>query len=212
MNKLALGVALLGLLVAFRSEAEPLPPNQQPMYGGIEKTEAMKKADEDFFATVANMGHTRESGSKKSVDLGWQYFFRGDVATAIQRFNQAWLLNPENGDAYHGFAVVTAQRSGPPAEAEKYFRMAASKPGIGATALVDFARFLNMLGRYDEAIEQGQAALAASPKAQNARMQISYAFVSKRDAAQACHWAKQAKENGDRVDPPDYLETVCRDR
>ncbi len=145
-----------------------------------------------------------------SVELGWKYFFKGDVASAMTRFNQAWLLNPENGDAFHGFAVVTAQRGGPPQEAEKYFKIAASKPGVGSTALVDYARLLNMLGRHDEAISQGQGALAISPKARNASLQISYAYISKKDAAHACEWARKAKDNGDALDPPNYLDMVCR--
>lgn len=205
-----MAIALLCLVFAGSGEAqESLPVNQQPMYGGVEKTEAMKEADEQFLSRVAGMGYTREAGSRKSVDLGWRYLFDGDATSAMTRFNQAWLQNPENGDAYHGFAVVTAQRGGPPEEVEKYFKLAAAKPGVGATALVDYARFLNMLGRHDEAIAQGRNALAVSPAARNARIQISYAYISLEDAAQACDWGRQARDNGDHIEPPDYLATVC---
>lgn len=209
MRKIITAVAVVAGLMAFRAEADPLPLNQQPMYGGQEKTEAMRKADEEFLTKITSMGYSRESGSKKSVELGWQYFFKGDVATAMMRFNQAWFLNPENGDVYHGFAVATAQRGGPMQDAEKYFRVAVSKLGVNPTAYVDYARLLNMQGRFDDAIAQGQSALAAASKVPNARAQISYAYYSKKEAGQACRWGRQAKENGDAIDPPNYVEVIC---
>lgn len=209
MRRLAVLVLLFCLSVVARGEAQSLPVNEQPMYGGVEKTEAMKEADAAFLAEIAAMGHTREEGARNSVELGWRYFFQGEVATAMKRFNQAWLQDPENGDAYHGFAVVTAERGEPPEEAEKYFRLAVSKPGVGATAFVDYARLLNLLGRHDEAIAQGEKALAVSPTAENARLQISYAYMAKADAARACEWGRLAKDNGDRIGSPDYLEMAC---
>jgi tetratricopeptide (TPR) repeat protein len=209
VRKVIAAVAVIAGLLAFQVAADPLPLNQQPMYGGQEKTEAMGKADEEFLAKITSMGFTRESGSKKSVELGWQYFFKGDVTTAMMRFNQAWFLNAENGDAYHGFAVVTAQRGGPMQEVEKYFKMALTKPGVTPTAYVDYARLLNMQGRHDDAIAQGQNAISVAPKVRNARAQISYAYYSKKDAGQACRWGRQAKENGDAIDPPNYVETIC---
>lgn len=209
VRKVVTAIMVVTGVMAFRAEADPLPINLQPMYGGQEKTETMKKSDEEFLAQNASMGYTRESGSKKCVELGWQYFFKGDVDTAMKRFNQAWLLNHDNGDAYHGFAVITAQRGGSAQEVEKYFRMALTKPEVTPTAYSDYARLLNMQGRHDEAIAQGQTALAVSPKARNARAQISYAYYSKKDAGQACRWGRQAKENGDAIDPPNYLAVIC---
>lgn len=208
MRKSAVIIALLSLLVALPCRADSLPVNQQPMYGGVEKTEAMKRADQDFLSSVAKMGYSKEAGSEKSVALGWQYFSKGDVTTAMTRFNQAWLQNPENGNAFHGFAVVTAQR-GALAESEKYFKMAVSKPGVQVTAFVDYAHLLNMKGSFDEAIVQAKKALLLSPTARNARIQISYSFLSKREPAPACDWARQAKANGDDIIPPDYVEAVC---
>ncbi|MBF0462282.1 MAG: hypothetical protein HQL87_12905 [Magnetococcales bacterium] len=210
MRSVVVVVAVIVGLISFRVDAGPTPLNQQPMYGGREKNEDLKRSDETFLTGIMLQGYTKESGSKEVVDLGWKYFFKGDVATAMQRFNQAWLLNPENGDVYHGFAVVTAQRGGPMQEAEKYFQMAIAKPGVTPTAFADYARLLNMQGRFDDAIAQGQKALAVDSKAHNACIQISYAYLSQKDIAQACGWARRAKENGDIIDPPNYVEFVCK--
>jgi tetratricopeptide (TPR) repeat protein len=194
----------------FTCRAQSLPINQLPMYGGLPKTEAMKKADEEYIANETRGGQTREAASKSAVLRGWQYFSQGDLATAMKRFNQAWLLNSESGEAFHGFAVVTAQRGGTYQEAEKYFKVAISKPRVWPNAFVDYARLLNLMGRFDEAIAQGKRALAISSKAQNARLQISFAYSNKKDDSQACDWGRQAKENGDLFNEPDYLDKVCR--
>lgn len=206
MRRVLASVTIAAALTAF---SKPLPVDQQPMYGGQERTEAMKKADDEFLEKVASMGYTRESGSAKSVELGWQYFFKGDIATAMRRFNQAWLLNSENGDVYHGFAVVTAERGGSLQEAERYFRMALTKAGVDPYVYVDYARLLNVHGRFDDALVQGQNAIAADPRTRNARIQISYSYYSKKDASNACYWGRQAKEHGDVIDPPNYVEGIC---
>jgi tetratricopeptide (TPR) repeat protein len=209
MPKLTAIAAFLAMICFAPAKADPLPVNQQPMYGGVEKTNAMKRADAEFIARIESMGVTRAEGARKIIDNAWAYFFKGDVASAMSRFNQAWLLDPENGDAYHGFAVVMAQRGEPAAAAEKFFRIAISKPKVGPTAYVDYARFLSLEGRFDESLAQGQKALAISPTARNARAQISYAYMSKKDPVRACIWAKQAKDNGDALEPG-YLEAVCQ--
>jgi tetratricopeptide (TPR) repeat protein len=210
MRKLRFALFVLGIFAASLSEAaEPLPINERPMYGGIEKNDAMKQADQKMIAEVLRAGETRDSAAKHGIMRGWEAFSKGDVSTAIKRFNQAWLLNPENGDAYHGFALVTARRGGAPAEIEKYFRLAVSKPGVAVPAIVDYARFLNMSSRPQEAEAQARKALAVAPNAANARAQISYSYLNRRDARRACEWARQAKQNGDALEAG-YLENACR--
>lgn len=208
LKAISIGVFLV-TVVLVPAGAEPLPVNQRPMYGGIEKTEAMKKADAEFIAKIESMGVTREEGAERVINNAWVYFFRRDLPGAMSRFNQAWLLDPENGDAYHGFAVVMAERGDPAAEVEKYFRMATAKPKVGPTAFVDYARFLSIQGRFDESLVHGKKALEISSTARNARSQISYAYMSKHDVANACAWAKAAKANGDALDPG-YFEAACR--
>ena len=208
-SPLILAVLISALMGIVPVRAEPLPVNQRPMYGGVEKTPAMNQADAAFIAEVLGKGYTREAGSDLSVKNGWEYFFKGDLAHAMARFNQAWLLDPENGKAYHGFAVVMAQRGDPPAEAETYFRLAISKVRSEAAAHVDYARFLSLQGRFDESLDQGRQALKMQPTARNARAQIAYATLSKRDPVAACVWARQAKENGDDLEAG-FLESVCQ--
>ena len=125
------------------------PPNQQPMYGGIQKTAEMKKADEEYIHRVLAMGYTRQSGARAAVELGFKYFSKGDFATAMKRFNQAWLLDPTLGDTYHGFALVLIERDGNDWGAEQLFRKALSIPNTWVGAYSDYGRFLILQQRYE---------------------------------------------------------------
>jgi Tfp pilus assembly protein PilF len=182
-----------------------------PMYGGALKTSEQKAADEELIRRTMAMGYTREQGSDKSVELGWKYFAQGDLATAMKRFNQAWLLNPENGNAFHGFAVVAAQRGGNTLEAERLFKQAIAKPNVTTTAFVDYARFLNMNGRFNEAVNFANQALTRKQDTPNARSQISYSYFSMMDYERACIWARKAVENQDHLET-NYLPKVCGNR
>jgi Tfp pilus assembly protein PilF len=44
--------------------------------------------------------------AKSAVELGWRYFSKGDPDTALKRFNQALILDPNFAPAYFGIAYV----------------------------------------------------------------------------------------------------------
>lgn len=47
------------------------------------------------------------AASKKMTELGFRYLYeRGDLVTAMRRFNQAYLLNTSNADIYYGYGTV----------------------------------------------------------------------------------------------------------
>lgn len=77
-----------------------------PEYGHKAKSPGQKKADQEFIKTVLTQDGSLEKGSEKYVEIGFQYFRRGDLRHAMYRFNQAWLLNPKNPSVYWGFGSV----------------------------------------------------------------------------------------------------------
>ena len=78
-----------------------------PKYGNAEKTEDEKKADKDFIAKATEQfGGDLKAASKHMIGLGFNYLYKGDIKTAMYRFNQAWLLDPKNTDTYWGFGVI----------------------------------------------------------------------------------------------------------
>ena len=203
-------IALVTALLAVGSAlADSLPINQLPMYGEREKNEAMKTSDADFIASFETKGISREEAAKQVIPLAWSYFGKRDAATAMSRFNQAWLLDPENGDAYHGFALVTSVRGGSPGDVERLFQLATSKSKVSPVAFVDYGRFLWTQKQLDKSLAQLNKALQLSSTACNARSNISFVHFLKGDFCSACTWAKDAQKNGDQLEKG-YLEDMCR--
>jgi hypothetical protein len=87
------------------------PINELPMYGEYEKTEWQKDANEQFFATVLpRFDADREAAAEYFARIGWNFYYEGKQSAAIKRFNQAWLLHPDNQNALWGFAAISRER------------------------------------------------------------------------------------------------------
>ena len=81
--------------------------NLQPEFGDAEKTESQIKADNDFMEEILKHYDNKQDASKKMTELGFQYLYeRRDLQTAMKRFNQAYLLEPNNADIYYGYGTV----------------------------------------------------------------------------------------------------------
>lgn len=132
-----------------------------------------------------------------------------DLSGAMRRFNQEWLLDPENGDVYHGFAVATAMRGGAPSDVESLFVLAVSKPKVHAEALVDYGRFLWTQKQFPKSLIQLHQSLVRSSTARNARSNIAMVHYLQQDFVGACEWAKAAQRNGDELEAG-FLQDMCR--
>jgi tetratricopeptide (TPR) repeat protein len=197
------------LLCMCLPQAHPAPSSSDiPMYGDSTRAGRLKPSDAAFIASIEKAGQTRQAVAKEVLLDAWAHYRKTEYAQAMRKFNQAWLLDPENGDAYHGFAVITLVRNQPVDEAEKYFRMALSKPGVNVNARVDYGRLLWIEGRLDESLAQLQEALSLAPKAHNARSNIAMVHFKRRDYAKACEFARAANRNGDDL-PRGFLEDMC---
>lgn len=116
--------------------------NTLPMYGGVPKSAAQLEADRKFIEEVAKQAGSREMAAERAVQLGWQSFYGGDMATAMKRFNQAWLLTPENPGVFWGFGAVTgSQRKFD--ESLKFFERSRVLAPKNPRMLVDFALTLS---------------------------------------------------------------------
>ena len=111
------------------------------MYGGMdrESVPALKKADDDLIRGVTGAFGSREAASRAFSERGFTLYRGGDAAEAMRRFNQAWLLDPKNPDAFHGFGSVLHDRE-QMCEAQEMMERARA---LG----LDHAGFLADLGR-----------------------------------------------------------------
>lgn len=78
-----------------------------PEYGNVEKTAEEKEIDAAFIAKVLEEWKNAGTASEELARAGFQYLYeRGDLVMAMRKFNEAYLLNPRNPDAYLGFGTI----------------------------------------------------------------------------------------------------------
>jgi hypothetical protein len=116
------------ILTACATSGGPQAINLIPMYGypNIEKTAAQKEADERFIKEVSVSEGSRKNASKAFAWEGWKFLNNGDKATAMRRFNQSWLLDPDYYHPYWGFGKLLLFEEGKLDESVKYLKKALS--------------------------------------------------------------------------------------
>ncbi len=80
-----------------------------PKYGHIEKNANQKKSDEKYINEVMQLDQfkgDKTAASNHMIGLGFNYYYRGDLKTAMYRFNQAYLLDSLNTDIYWGYGAI----------------------------------------------------------------------------------------------------------
>ena len=131
----------------------PYPRNEQPIYGDTPPNDAERKADETFIDSAVKLEGNRPAASDKSVSLGFGYLLtQHDPATAMKRFNQAWLLDPDNGAAFHGMALTLLIRDNDAKRADPLFARGIAAKRQLPGSFMDYGRFLLQQKRPAEAV------------------------------------------------------------
>lgn len=84
-----------------------------PMYGQprIPRPDYLRRADDDFIREASNgFGGNREAASKAWAAQAEALLSKGNIDFAMRRYNQAWLLHPDNYKVYWGFGRVMLER------------------------------------------------------------------------------------------------------
>lgn len=105
---------------------EQRPDNTKPMYGEVAKGGEYEKINEDFKKRCLSQFGTIDSAVQVHIGHAWRHFYHNDLKTAMKRFNQVWLLNPEFPDSYFGFAALMDMQ-GNETESERFYRMGEEK-------------------------------------------------------------------------------------
>ncbi|NMK47470.1 tetratricopeptide repeat protein [Achromobacter sp. Bel] len=82
--------------------------DELPMYGGMDRAAAAERqtGDKKLIADATQAFGSAENASKAWVSQGYRFYRADQLGMAMRRFNQAWLLNPDNPEVYTGFAAV----------------------------------------------------------------------------------------------------------
>ena len=190
----ALVLAAALVTAADAGTAGDYPPDERPMYGGVEKTPAMLQADNEFIASVLAKGVTRAQGSDQMIHLGWDYQRKSDYATAMKRFNEAWLLDPDNGDAFHGFALVVLSRDKDVAATDALFQQGLAKPRQSPGIYLDYGRFLLVIQRPADAVAPLRKAASFPDMGPDAQALLTVALFQSGNRTAACQEAAKVKD------------------
>jgi len=213
----------LGLICAvlLSSCAAPVPPerrpiNELPMYGGVEKTEAQKQADRQLIQNTLDYGVTLEEGAKLFIAKGWQFMDEGEPGQAMRRFNQAWLVDPENGASYWGMAAAVWDRDEiwdrdkAFVQAESLFLRAEALLPDNADLQVDFGRLYGHAKKPQEAAAHYRRALELDPEASDALRNLAVAHLDMGEVEQACRYAAQSAAGGNPLEDWFFKEVRTR--
>src|SRR5262245_6619358 len=100
------------LMIAARLGAQGESSDKLPMYGQpkIPRPDNLRQADESFIRESTLRYGSRLTASNILANQGWTAVRNKQADVAMQRFNQAWLLNPKNFSSFWGFGAVLSER------------------------------------------------------------------------------------------------------
>jgi Tfp pilus assembly protein PilF len=168
------------------------PVNEQPFYGFVEKSAAMREADERFLATIVQLTGSRERAFQATTQRGWRALGSGNVSEAARRFNEAFLLLPDESEVYHGLAAVVQTRFNDAEFAEELFKIAQKQPHPLKNLNADYGRLLMIAKRPRDAQPVLEQAVIDNPDFGDAWSNLAFARLQNGDHAAACAAAEGA--------------------
>lgn len=167
------------------------PVNEQPFFGFSEKSEQQREADNKFVADVLEIT-TRQQAFDGAIRRGWKELASGEFDIAAKRFNQAFLLMPEQSEVYHGFAAVAQARFADIEYADELFRQALKQPNPAKTLNADYGRFLLSANRPRDARPVLEQAVLDAPDLGDAWSNLASARLQTGEKPAACAAANEA--------------------
>lgn len=131
----------------------PVPFDLLPMYGGMDRSTIpeLKAADEELIAGTTAYAGSREKAAEGFLNNGFIYYQQDDLDNAMRRFNQAWLLDPQNPEVYAGFASVLHDQ-GKNCEAMEMMEKALALDSTPVWIYPDAARVITLCAVDDKAL------------------------------------------------------------
>jgi tetratricopeptide (TPR) repeat protein len=200
--------------------ADKLPMFGQPKFV---RPDNLKKADEDFIRDSTLRFGNRAAGSNVLAAQGWTAIHAKQPDVAMQRFNQAWLLNPKNYRVFWGFGALMSER-GRLAEALEHLetaRQLVEDPAQRVALLCDLGTVHSEYAARlpaDRQLERAQHFVLANsrfteslendPKYAMSWREWAMSLYEQERYSEAWVKVKQARENKAEPFPPDFLKKL----
>jgi len=185
-----------------------------PEYGNTEKSPGQIDADNELIKTELKAEGTHRKASDHLIKLGFGYLYKGDLRTAMYRFNQAWLLDPKNENVYWGFGAIYFT-FGDTEEALRQYEKGLLINPDSANILTDKATiymtaYMNKRNTADlnKAIELFTLSNKIDPSNQNTLFKLSAAYFYKQDCSNARKFYDACIKLGGQPIPDGYLDAL----
>jgi predicted Zn-dependent protease len=179
-----------GVQVTKRSYKAPV--NEQPFFGFAARNAEDKAADEKFVSAIVAAAGTREKAFEEITNRAWRALNTGKIREAAVRFNQAFLLSPQESSVYHGFAVVAQFRFNDFDAADELFKIALKQPDPVKALRADYGRMLLIAKRPRDAEPVLEQAVKDAPDFGDAWTNLAVARFQNGNAPAACTAVEEA--------------------
>lgn len=191
-----------------------------PRYGHIPKSEGELKADSIFIANVKLDGFTNLAQcAHDHVLRGFRYLNRGEIRTAMYRFNQSYLIDSTQAYDYWGYGAVYLAMQQVDLAKEQYETGLEINPqnsyiwtDLGTIYTIKFDNSNNH-SFLDTAINYFSRAYEIDSANANTTYKLSAAYFRKQDCANALKYFKKTETLSDRFSNAQYvslLEEYCK--
>jgi Tfp pilus assembly protein PilF len=187
------------------------PVNEQPFFGFADKNSEQRAADANFVNAIIQAAGTREKAFEETTKRGWRAINANRMGEAALRFNQAFLISPEQSGVYQGFAAVTLARFRDLDATEELFKIALKQPHPMKALNADYGRFLLIAKRPTDAQPVLEQAVKDAPDFADAWTNLAWARFQNGDQAAACAAAEEASKQRPSATSAGDL-TAVRDR
>ena len=138
--------------------------------------------------------------AKGAVELGWQYFKKGDYETALRRFEMATRHDKTFAPAYYGMAYVYSVQ-GKLDDAIKYYRESLKYDQTYPYTFANLGYALLQKEKFGEALKMLDKALQLDPKCGEAHLSYANYYANKNDWKKAEESANRAIDYGQKLHP-----------
>lgn len=164
--------------------------NLIPMYGEVKKCPQQIQSDNQFIEEAEKQFKNKKEASEYYASKAWEYFYKDDLDTSMKRFNQAWLLDNQNPNAFWGFGIILGKKKEYEKSAVYLEKSIALNPNNGKVfycAAISYGQIFvekNDKKYLDQAIQNLNKAVKIEPNngSYYAQLASSYAYYSKKDS------------------------------
>ena len=154
-----------------------------------------------FTTTLSFANETNiKSFALDAVHKGWAYFNKGDLETALKRFHQATIIDPEFAPGYFGKAYIYSIQDNIDSAIENYRKTIELADPPYSHAYGNLGLALLIKGQNKEGHEMLLKALEIDPNNGDAHVNIAQSYCAQKDRKKAWNHLKKAQELNASID------------